>query len=197
VQDTNPEMFAAKLRAVFAECHRVLKDDGLLVFTYHHSRSEGWSSLVDAIYGAGFSVINAHPVKSEMSVAAPKSQAKEPIQLDVVLVCRKREGESRAPLNPFEALDIAIQRSLSKLVRLTSTGLDLSLNDRRIAVISQFIAALGPVPSAEEAVRSLLAAQPKLEEVALLSLPSPEEESKGNPTGKTHYPRQMVFTFEA
>ena len=197
VQDTNPEMFAAKLRAVFAECHRVLKDDGLLVFTYHHSRSEGWSSLVDAIYGAGFSVINAHPVKSEMSVAAPKSQAKEPIQLDVVLVCRKREGESRAPLNPFEALDIAIQRSLSKLVRLTSTGLDLSLNDRRIAVISQFIAALGPVPSAEEAVRSLLAAQPKLEEVALLPLPSPEEGSKGNPTGKTHYPRQMVFTFEA
>ena len=40
--------------------------------------------------GAGFHFVNAHPVKAEMSVATPKFQAKEPIQLDVILVCRKR-----------------------------------------------------------------------------------------------------------
>ena len=48
---------AENLGRVFAECRRVLKDDGLLVFTYHHSRPEGWSSLAQAIYGAGFSVV--------------------------------------------------------------------------------------------------------------------------------------------
>ena len=32
VQDTNSEAFTEKLLAVFAECCRVLKDDGLLVF---------------------------------------------------------------------------------------------------------------------------------------------------------------------
>ena len=37
----------------------------------------------------GFVVVNSHPVKSEMSVATPKSQAKEPIQLDIIIVCRK------------------------------------------------------------------------------------------------------------
>ena len=34
-------------------------------------------------------MVNSHPVKSEMSVATPKSQAKEPIQLDIIIVCRK------------------------------------------------------------------------------------------------------------
>src|SRR5262249_54785524 len=37
VQDTSAEQFAIKLGDVFRECHRVLHDDGLLVFTYHHS----------------------------------------------------------------------------------------------------------------------------------------------------------------
>ncbi|HEX9273978.1 MAG TPA: adenine-specific DNA methylase, partial [Candidatus Binatia bacterium] len=61
VQDTEASSFARKLGAVFAECRRVLRCRGLLIFTYHHSRSEGWVSLVEAVYGAGFSVVNAHP----------------------------------------------------------------------------------------------------------------------------------------
>jgi putative DNA methylase len=92
VQDTRADQFAAKLAAVFRECHRILRDDGLLVFTYHHSRDDGWQSLAEAILGAGFTVINSQPVKSEMSVATPKSAAKEPIAFDIILVCRKQPG---------------------------------------------------------------------------------------------------------
>ena len=89
VQDSNAEQFSRKLQTVLRECHRVLKDDGLLVFTYHHSRDDGWKALAQAVLGAGFNVVNSHPVKAEMSVATPKSQAKEPIQLDIIIVCRK------------------------------------------------------------------------------------------------------------
>jgi putative DNA methylase len=105
VQDVNADRFAAKLRAVFCECHRILKDDGLLVFTYHHSRDEGWQALTEAVLGAGFRVVNSQPVKSEMSVATPKSQAKEPIQLDIIVVCRKAgmAGQCR-PVAPSQAL---------------------------------------------------------------------------------------------
>ena len=36
----------------------------------------------------------SHPIKAEMSVGNPKSAAKEPINLDAILVCRKRsEGQ--------------------------------------------------------------------------------------------------------
>ena len=70
------------------------RDDGLLVFTYHHSRDDGWQALAEAILGAGFTVINSQLVKSEMAVATPKSAAKEPIAFDIILVCRKQ------PTNP-------------------------------------------------------------------------------------------------
>jgi putative DNA methylase len=155
VQDADPIQFARKLRAVFAECHRVLKDVGLLVFSYHHSRAEGWSSLLEAVIGAGFSVTKAHPVKSEMSVAAPKSQAKEPIQLDVILVCRKREMDGRPLRDPEGAFELAARESKAKCMRLSSVGLRLSANDCRIVAISQFISELGPQNSAEAAVCAL------------------------------------------
>ncbi|MCH8047257.1 MAG: adenine-specific DNA methylase, partial [Planctomycetes bacterium] len=114
VQDTNSDAFTEKLRAVFAECCRVLRDDGLLAFTYHHSRPEGWTSLATAVHGAGFSIVNAHPVKAEMSVATPKSQAKEPIQLDVILVCVKRELDDRKAPPPNVAFERACEKSFAK-----------------------------------------------------------------------------------
>ncbi|HET6879628.1 MAG TPA: hypothetical protein VFI31_05725, partial [Pirellulales bacterium] len=90
VQDTRADCFATKLAAVFRECNRIMRDDGLLVFTYHHSRDDGWQALAEAVLDAGFTVINSQPVKSEMAVATPKSAAKEPIAFDIILVCRKQ-----------------------------------------------------------------------------------------------------------
>src|SRR5207249_11503759 len=139
VQDTSAEQFAAKLRAVFSECCRVLRENGLLIFTYHHSRMDGWTSLADATVGAGFSLVNCHPVKSEMSVAAPKSQAKEPIQLDVILVCRKQASDSRKKADAKMAFQRAVEHATSKASRLKRCGLTLSINDRRVILISQFL----------------------------------------------------------
>ena len=107
VQDADADGFAAKLRGVFRECRRILKNDGLLVFTYHHSRDEGWIALADAVLGAGFTVVNCQPVKAEMSVATPKSQAKEPIQLDIIIVCRKEGVTASARPTIAQAMESA------------------------------------------------------------------------------------------
>jgi putative DNA methylase len=139
VQDANAEHFAAKLQAVFRECSRVLKDDGLLVFSYHHSRDEGWQSLAEAVLGAGFAVVNSHPVKAEMSVATPKSQAKEPIQLDIILVCRKQGFGCACPNSPVEE---ALRRARAKLLRLVDDGFSLSRNDRKIVFFGQLLTAI-------------------------------------------------------
>ncbi len=139
VQDTSSEMFSAKLAKVLTECRRVLRDDGLLVFTYHHSRDEGWLSVGEAILRAGFCVVNAQPVKAEMSVAMPKSQAKEPIQLDTILVCRKRGPTSKPPMTVAEAAR-AVERKLS---RLRTAGLKLSKNDEQVVTYGQLLATVG------------------------------------------------------
>lgn len=138
VQDADAGRFADKLTAVFRECHRVLKHDGLLAFTYHHSRNEGWSSLAQAILGTGFVVVNSQPVKAEMSGATPKSQAKVPIQLDIIVVCRKQESHGPARSHVPEAIHSARQ----KLRRLCEEGLSLSRNDRKIVLFGQLLTTL-------------------------------------------------------
>ena len=145
VQDTDADAFSTKLMAVFAECHRVLKDDGLLVFSYHHSRPDGWASLAAAIFGAGFSVAEAHPVRAEMSSATPKSQASEPIQLDVLLVCRKRSDDSRPTLKTEEAWTRAEQIARERCARLSAAGFNLSRHDRRVVRGAHFLSSLGPI----------------------------------------------------
>jgi putative DNA methylase len=137
VQDADPRRFAEKLRAVFQECHRVLSDDGLLVFTYHHSREQGWTALAEAILGAGFRVVNSHPVKAEMSVATPKSQAREPIQLDIILVCRK--AARRIEGVPTRR---ALASARAKTARLETAGFKLSRNDRRVVLFGQLLTTL-------------------------------------------------------
>jgi putative DNA methylase len=191
VQDTEADQFAAKLGRVFAECHRVLKDDGLLVFTYHHSRPEGWSSLAQAIYGAGFSVVQTHPVKAEMSVATPKSQAKEPIQLDVIFVCQKREQDHRNTPEPMQALDQTTTLAQDKLSRLRGLGLTLSQNDCRVTVVSQFLAQLGPVPSPAAAVAAVTSCQDRLNSLATSAHRAGDDRASATASGRTE--RQLTL----
>ena len=152
VQDVDSEAFAEKLQRVFTECHRVLRYDGLLVFSYHHSRDDGWSSVARAVLGAGFSFVQSQPVKSEMSVAAPKSQAKEPIDLDVLLVCRKRDSDWRDRRSSDVAWDSAREETAHKIRRFNCTGRKLSQNDVRVVLMSQLIVELSAGRDLEDAL---------------------------------------------
>lgn len=171
VQDADPNRFADKLRAVFTECCRILKDDGIMVFSYHHSRDDGWLSLAKAVFGAGFWVVNAQPLKAEMSVATPKSQAKEPIQLDIVLVCRKRSS-MQCVAEPDSKR--AIERAKRKIGKLSCAGLNLSLNDRKVVIYGQL---LGSSANLEEFEKYSALVEGEAAEKVLL-LPAREERPK-------------------
>jgi putative DNA methylase len=135
VQDSDSYKFATKLQSVLTECNRVLKDKGLMVLTYHHSRHEGWQALANALINSGFIPVNAHPVKSEMSVAMPKSQAKEPIQLDTIVVCRK--SEEIYEIRKDEKF--VIENTKLKLRRLSDIGLKLSENDCKVVFYGELL----------------------------------------------------------
>lgn len=156
VQDADSEQFSDKLKAVFSECCRVLKDDGVLVFSYHHSREDGWSSVASAVLGAGFRFVQAHPVKAEMSVAAPKLAAKSPIDLDVMLVCRKVSSDHRPMMLPEKLWEEVAEAAASKVESFNQSGRSLSLNDVRVVVLSQTLVEASAGQN-EDAVRLLLA----------------------------------------
>lgn len=156
VQDVDAAAFATKLGAVFRECNRVLRDDGILLFSYHHSREDGWASVARAVLDGGFTFVASQPVKAEMSVAAPKTQAKEPIDIDVLLVCRKRETAPRRPRRcAATALAAATADAGSKVDRFNRVGRRMSRNDVRVILLSQLLVELGAGRCATE-VQNLL-----------------------------------------
>jgi putative DNA methylase len=137
VQCRDPARFAAKLARVFRECHRVLKDDGILSFSFHHSRAEGWLAIYEAIIKAGFQIAATHPIYGEMKGTNPKSSTKEPITLDAILVCKKSVGIYEHAENIIEAIkaktDIISQE-------LKSSGFTLSQADTYVVAMSQALA---------------------------------------------------------
>jgi len=155
VQNTKAESFTDRLAAVWRETHRVLKNGGLLAFTYHHSRPEGWRCMLQALMQAGFGISAAHPIKAEMSVAMPKLQAKEPIDLDIILVCRKRSqlktqcwnGDLWETVAPLATMQADRMRAASRR--------KLSRNDVRLIVMAQLLRQLSRSPTLESALYQL------------------------------------------
>jgi putative DNA methylase len=134
VQHKNPHVFANQLSRVFTECCRVLKDDGVLAFSFHHSRAEGWAAIYEAVASAGFEVVAAHPVHAELRGASPKNAAKNPISIDAILVCKKR-FTNRQGLGGNTAVNNAEQL----VNQLESNGYRVSLADRFVVLASQML----------------------------------------------------------
>lgn len=84
------------IMAVFRECERILKREGKLIFTFHHTKWAAWWTILNAIVGSGFLVVDTFPVLSEYRVN-PHIRNKQSLDMDMVLICQKR-------ILPFERL---------------------------------------------------------------------------------------------
>lgn len=86
--------YQQKMQAIFAECHRVLRDDGIMVVWFTHKEADAWDTLGAAMMEAGFTIEASWPVSTQPQTSlhhAKKNSAKS----TVMLVCRKRTaGES-------------------------------------------------------------------------------------------------------
>jgi putative DNA methylase len=135
VQQRDSEAFSKALNRVFLECKRILKPDGLLIFSFHHSRNEGWEAVGEAIFNAGMSVTITHPIKAEMAGASPKSQAGSPINYDAILVCKHRTETTQASFQ--EAIDLTTRRAMNKFVVLSKANKNSKLSKGDLFVIMQ------------------------------------------------------------
>lgn len=177
VQHRDPRAFARQLTRVFLECHRVLKPDGILTFSFHHSRADGWAAIYEAIEAAGLAVVASHPVHAELSASSPKVASGDPISLDAILVCRKRETLLA------ETCDASSPRGRAEelATELEASGLRLSNADRFVIAASQLLINKGlEVLSYEEMRASLLRLRNELTEPVSdeSSTPSPAQTAR-------------------
>ncbi|HPV15173.1 MAG TPA: DNA methyltransferase [Candidatus Cloacimonadota bacterium] len=112
VQQKDPKIFAQRLALVLKECNRVLKDNGLLIFSFHHSRAEGWAAIAQALVIADFIVTAVHPVYAEFIGSSIKSASDDPISNDIIIVCRKHHhGHSNSSMRNDSLLDRSLNNS--------------------------------------------------------------------------------------
>ncbi len=88
--------FYNDLGKVFSRIHDALPDDGLLVFTFHHTDQEGtvWEGLLQALCDTGFEIVAVYPIHGE-SESSLHLMDKENVSYDLIHVCRKRHSETR------------------------------------------------------------------------------------------------------
>lgn len=85
------EFFSSGLNRVFSECHRVLKDKGVLIFTFHHNKLWAWESIGKILLDSGFYISATPIIRSEGKSGFHSSKGN--IRYDCVLVCRKRPSQ--------------------------------------------------------------------------------------------------------
>ena len=78
------------------EAYRVLKQGGILAFTFHHSEDEPWVGVLESLFDAGFYLEATYPIRSDETKgegAAPGTFGSQTIEYDIIHVCRKRMTE--------------------------------------------------------------------------------------------------------
>lgn len=130
VQQADPEEFGKAIESVWTECARALKPGGLVAFTFHQARIHGWIQLIQSLKNSGLRVTAIQPVKGEMATSMTKTSAKEPSNLDSVVVCRK----TSASMALAETLDDAFESAVLLLNKLIEEGVDVGAGDIRSVV---------------------------------------------------------------
>ena len=95
------EFFVESLANVFSECHRVLKQDGEMVFTYHHNENEAWSVILEALIRSGFTVTGAYPVQSEMP-NNPHISDLDNAEYDILIYANKERVDEEITLTELQ-----------------------------------------------------------------------------------------------
>jgi len=137
MQNKDDEFFIKGLTNVFKECNRVLKDDGLMVFTFHHARTKAWASTLKAILEAHqegwprFIISAIYPVRSEGRTGVHGGG----IRYDIIIVCRKT-FEKPERISWEKLKDKIHERAREVLERLW-------LSDRDLRDEDMFVVAMG------------------------------------------------------
>lgn len=129
--------YSSGLEDVFKECNRVLDDNGVMAFTYHDRKIDGWKSIYKALINSNFQITAAYPIHSESRTGA-HTASKQSIVFDIFLVCNKKNKTNKT-LNQIKMID-KIKVNINKYItKLNNVNAELTKLDIENIFISQLI----------------------------------------------------------
>ncbi|WP_096907635.1 DUF1156 domain-containing protein [Dietzia sp. WMMA184] len=146
--------YEAKMTAIFAECNRMLRDDGVLSVMFTHKRAEAWDTLGMGLLQAGLIIETSWPVNTEFEFSFHQANMNSAAST-IMLVCRKRgtsPSSARVYLEDIESEIRSAARTAAQ--RFQHDGIDgvdllLSTYGPTLSVISQNWPVYSSVPDAE------------------------------------------------
>ena len=126
--------YQERMAAIFKECHRVLKKDGILTLMFTHKATGAWDALTTGLMNAGFAITASWPINTE-ATGSLHIRDKAAANSTIFLVCRPREEKTREEAF-WEELEPQVKRHvLQRLNAFKAAG---------IGGIDLYLACFGP-----------------------------------------------------
>lgn len=88
------KVYEERMSEIFAECRRVIKDDGIMTMMFTHKTQEAWETLTKALIVNGWIITAAFPVDSESSASLHQKDMAAAAS-SIFIACRKRSLEDK------------------------------------------------------------------------------------------------------
>lgn len=133
-RDAAREHYRSLMTGAFRECHRVLKDDGVLTVMFTHKKQEAWEALFSALIESGFTITATWPIKTESEHSLHQAK-KNAAQSTVFLVARKRD-----PAAGVGYFDRAMQAEIRQRAEMAADR----LQKEGLNAVDQLVGSFGP-----------------------------------------------------
>lgn len=119
-----------RMSAIFAECRRVLKVDGIMTLMFTHKATGAWDALTKGLMEAGFTITASWPINTE-SESSLHIKDKAAANSTIFLVCRPRAPKAVDDTKYWEDIEpelaAEVRRRVADFQQKGIRGVDLYL----------------------------------------------------------------------
>ena len=126
--------YQEKMAEIFAECRRVIKEDGIATVMFNHKSTAAWDALTVALINARFAITRTWPLKTEAE-SSIHIKGKAAARTTILLVCRPRD-ENQFP-KPWHEVEELIAQAVRDDIRD-------NLSQAELKPIDLYLSAFGP-----------------------------------------------------
>lgn len=129
------EEYRERMAAIFQECRRVLKDDGIMTLMFTHKATGAWDALTTGLMEAGFMVTSSWPINTEAE-GSLHIKDKAAANSTIFLACRPRATVENEEQVYWEDLEPQVKKAVRDTVR--------SYQDAGISGVDLYLSCFGP-----------------------------------------------------
>ncbi|MBF0503306.1 MAG: hypothetical protein HQM09_24510, partial [Candidatus Riflebacteria bacterium] len=127
--------YQERMQAIFTECRRVLKPDGIMVLMFTHKATGAWDALAKGLIEAGFVITASWPINTEAE-GSLHIKDKNAAKSTIFLVCRPRTDDPAKAATYWEDVEPEVARTVRERVQ--------SFQDNGIRGVDLYLACFGP-----------------------------------------------------